>query len=175
MSGGMWHRTLIYLGLREEPEEGYDELPERFTPLDPAAPAVDRPRPIPTKPGADPADDRGADVRPLHRGDVHVRSVPPTSAARAAVVEVSSFDEVEAVGARYRSGQAVVFDLAYADTVDARRVVDFVSGLTYALDGALTKVGSRAFLLVPDGVHVADDERRRLIGMGYRLPGGGDS
>ena len=29
MSGSMWQRTLIYLGLREEPEEEYDELPER--------------------------------------------------------------------------------------------------------------------------------------------------
>lgn len=168
MSGGMWNRTLIYLGLREEPEEAYDDLPERLE-LGDDEPAelrhVGR--------GSREERDAGvAEVRPLYGNDSHVR---PQPAARAAVVEIATFDDVEAVGARYRSGQAVLFDLAAAGTTDARRVVDFVSGLTYALEGSLTKVGSRAFLLVPAGLRLAEEERRRLIGLGYRLPGGSEA
>lgn len=162
MSRGIWHRTLIYLGLREEPEEGYDELPERVVPdLDAGG---DPPR--------TPSPREEAEVHPLRPRDVHVRPVASAAGAPVAVVEIATFDDVEAVAARYRSGQPVLFDLAGADRVDARRVVDFVSGLTYALDGSLTKVGARAFLLVPDGLELADDERGRLSTLGYRLPAG---
>lgn len=183
MSSGSWNRMLVYLGLREEPEDVYDGATERFVPEDDpyaehaerrsAARARER---VPTGAGESPPPrPRPADddtVRPLRgaeNGDPHVRAVPPVQAARAAVVEISSFEDVPAIGARYRTGQAVLFDLARATPADARRVVDFVSGLTYALRGRLTKVGGRAFLLVPDGVHLPAEERRRLDDLGYRI------
>jgi len=156
---GIWYRTLVYLGLKEEPEEGYDELPER--PVD----ADDVHGPSPTRYESD---DERAVIRPLHQGDVHVRAVPSVI-SHVAVVEIGTFDDVEAVGARYRTGQAVLFDVSGADLATGRRVVDFVSGLTYASRGGLRKVGSRAFLLVPDGVELPDEEIRRLSTLGYRL------
>jgi cell division inhibitor SepF len=187
VSSGLWHRTLIYLGLKEEPEEGYDEPPERFVPEDDphaehapsrprsATPSAVRPAEVSTVRRRAAGEDEEATVRPLRSGEVHVRAVPSVPVARAAVVELSGFEEVESVGARYRTGQAVLFDLAGASATDARRVVDFVSGLTYASRGQLTKVGARAFLLVPDGVHLPADERRRLGELGYRLSSGSDA
>ena len=154
-----WTRTLVYLGLKEEPEDADEE-------------AVGSPAE---------ADERASVVGPAterSRGDVTVRQLRPTPGAdeapastRAAVVEVGDFEDVESVGARYRTGQPVVFDASTADPSTARRVVDFVSGMTYVSRGSLSKVGSRAFLLVPDGVHLPDDERRRLAGLGYRVTG----
>ncbi len=160
-AGTWWHRTLVYLGLKEEPEEGYG-LPEED---DETADSVATPQP-------------GAGDR---RGDVTVRSLRPAPGSgdrpsvRAAVVEVRAFDDVESVGARFRTGQAVLFDAAGSDSATARRVLDFVSGMTYLSRGSLHKVGGRAFLLVPDGVDVPDDERRRLAGLGYRMPAGSDA
>ncbi len=159
---GLWHRTLVYLGLKEEPEEGYDELPERFTADD--AQAAER-----TSAYASTYGDEGV-VRPLRSGEVHVRAVPSGPVTRVTVVEVREFEDVEAVGARYRAGQAVLFDVSAAGTATGRRVVDFVSGLTYLSRGSLSKVGTRAFLLVPDGTEVAEDELARLSSLGYRLP-----
>jgi cell division inhibitor SepF len=187
---GMWSRTLVYLGLREEPDEDYDELPERFVPEDdpyaehaPARPTVGaragataaaagRPaEPVPVR-SVSPLDGAASNVRPLRSGDLLTQPASSAPLARAAVVEVEVFDDVEAVGARYRTGQPVLFDVSGSDTATARRVVDFVSGLTYALRGKLTKVGARAFLLVPDGVELPADELRRLGDLGYRLPAG---
>lgn len=163
---GMWNRTLVYLGLREEPEEMYDEAPELGS-----APTGRDARPADGAPVPPVAGGGEDNVRPL-RSDVLVRSAPAVQ--RTAVVNVRAFDDVEAVGARYRSGQAVLFDAGQADAATARRVLDFVSGLTYALRGGLEKVGSRAFLLVPDGSEISDDERRRLGDLGYRLLTGSD-
>jgi cell division inhibitor SepF len=151
---GMWHRTLVYLGLKEEPEEDY----------------------------AVPVDEAGSDDAPAfdHDGDVRVRplrpapaeAAPPREAVRVAIVEIRDFEDVEGVGARYRTGQPVVFDATAADGATARRVLDFVSGMTYALHGKLDKIGGKAFLLVPDGTRVPDSELRRLSAQGYRLPTG---
>lgn len=185
MSGGIWHRTLIYLGLKEEPEEGYDDLPERFVPVDDPhaehAPqrAVDqeperRPAPAPSRPTPLIDEPAPGNVRPIH-GDVRMRAVGGPATARAAVVEIHVFDDVEEIGSRYRTGQPVLFDTAGAPSEIARRVVDFVAGLTYASHGRLTKVGRRAFLLVPDGVDLPVDERQRLGDLGYRLPTGSDA
>lgn len=185
MSGGIWHRTLVYLGLKEEPEEGYDELPERFVPVDdphaehaPRRPVDQEPRhqatqapPRPTPLADEPAP---GNVRAIH-GDVRMRAVGGPATARAAVVEVGVFDDVEEIGSRYRTGQPVLFDTSGAPSEIARRVVDFVSGLTYVSHGRLTKVGRRAFLLTPDGVDLPIDERQRLGDLGYRLPTGSDA
>lgn len=164
---GMWHRTLVYLGLKEEPEEGYDELPDRH------AMAGDAGRPPEQRVDGFTPDERGdVTVRPLRPAD---EEGEPVTGLRAAVVEITDFEDVEAVGARYRTGQPVLFDTAPADAQTARRVVDFVSGMTYAMRGDLRKVASRAFLLVPDGVTLQADERRRLAGLGYRVGTGSES
>lgn len=207
---GIWNRTLVYLGLREEPDETQDDLPARFVPEDDPHAEHAQARPamagaavggsmrrdgtngstrtesvaassaVPADLGERPsaARDRSSEtpdnVLSLRAGDVHVRAVPTTS-SRAAVVEVHVFDDVEAVGARYRTGQPVLMDASATDTATARRIVDFVSGLTYALRGEMTKVGVRSFLVVPAGVALRADERRRLSDLGYRLPTGSDT
>lgn len=189
MSSGMWNRTLIYLGLKEEPEEDdeivgagtNDGAPERFVPEDDPHAEHAAPRPAAGRSRGETDDET---VRPLRgEGDVRVRPVSTlapgsgrqaTQSGRAAVVEIAGFDDVPAIGSRYRTGQAVLFDLSGADAAEARRVVDFVSGLTYALRGRLTKVGGRAFLLVPDGVHLPAEERRRLDDLGYRISAGAE-
>lgn len=159
MSGGVWRKTLVYLGLVEEPDE-YDELPERPRTEEPAAasePSVDdggRPANVTT-------------LRVPEPGAPHVRQMGSEEVLRTTVLEIESFDDVEVIGARYRQGQPVLFDLRSVEAGEARRVIDFVSGVTYALRGRLSKVGGRAFLLVPEGIELPPEERRRLDNLGY--------
>jgi cell division inhibitor SepF len=48
-----------------------------------------------------------------------------------------------------------------------RRLVDFASGLTYALGGTMRKIGQGVILVTPANVNVSRDERRRLQSLGY--------
>lgn len=189
MSSGMWYRTLVYLGLKEEPEEGYDDLPERPGNGNGNGDDRDHDRVVHQRfdPGDDPdldparrtgrddttertrAADRHENVRPLRIADASgARS--RGGAVRVAVIDLARFEDVEEVGSRYRTGQPVLFDVSGTDGASARRVVDFVSGLTYALRGRMSKVGAKAFLLVPDEVALPDDELERLTTLGYRVP-----
>jgi cell division inhibitor SepF len=159
----VWSRTLIYLGLREEPD---DALDWQAVEDGGAAPEVARTTTQPATPGAPVASsprtpsDMPSNVRRLH-------SPLDVASDRVSVVQVRVFDDVETIGSRYRQRHAVLFDVSAASQQVARRVVDFVSGLTYASGGTLRRTASRAFLLLPDGVMVSRDERRRLAQLGY--------
>lgn len=158
----LWSRTLVYLGLREEPEDAigaygvaedipqYEEVP-RSVAGGPQAAAAQRP--------AEPSN-----VRPL-------RTSLDLAGERVTVVHVRVFDDVEVIGSRYRSRQPVLFDVSSCSREVARRSVDFVSGLTFVSRGSLRRTAPRAFLLVPEGVDIPLDERRRLAQLGYDVEG----
>jgi cell division inhibitor SepF len=168
--GGVWRKTLVYLGLVEEPDE-YDELPERAR-REPEQRPEPEPEPTPSRRREPEPQERAANVTTLRvpePGAAHVRQMAHQDVLRTAVLEIEAFEDAEVIGARYRQGQPVLFDLRGLDAATARRVLDFVSGVTYALRGRLTKVGGRAFLLVPEGVELPPDERRRLDHMGYGI------
>lgn len=164
-SNGVWQKTLVYLGLWEEPEaEPYDDLGARGEDVGGDG----------TAPGASGSSTGGSsNVRPLRLADGSDGSVVRIDGHRTVVVEVRDFEaDTERIVRHHREGTPLLFDLATVDATTARRVLDVVSGMTYALNGQLSKVASRAFLLLPEGVRLAPEERARLEAQGYRFADG---
>jgi len=63
-----------------------------------------------------------------------------------------------------------VLDMRQADQDLVRRVVDFSSGLIYALDGSMRRVGDGLVAVLPPRVTLSRDEKRRLASLGaYEL------
>ena len=77
-------------------------------------------------------------------------------------MDPSSFNDAQAVADRFKRQQPVILNLQQADGELSRRMVDFCSGLTYALDGQIQTVANRVFLLTPRNVEVSAEERKRL-------------
>ncbi len=173
----MWRKTLVYLGLVEETDE-HDDLADRMVPAarQPVRHEVRDREPAPHPDDGAPAGgevlEEVANVRRLTRvtepGGAHVRPMAAGLGARVQVVAVSGFDEGAAeIGRQYRMGVPVLFDMTDADGATARRILDFVSGVTFALRGRMVKMGGRAFLIVPEGVELPASERERLAALGY--------
>lgn len=76
---------------------------------------------------------------------------------RVVVVEPRSFDEVQGITDNLKNRRPVIVNLEQAEPELAKRIVDFVSGATYALNGNLQKVGSGIFLFVPNNMDIASD------------------
>lgn len=74
----------------------------------------------------------------------------PTS--RIAVVHPKSYHEARAIGEYFRKDIPVVIDLTAMDEADAKRVVDFASGLTFGRRGTMERLAKRVFLLLPGDV-----------------------
>lgn len=78
---------------------------------------------------------------------------------RVVVLEPKSFDEVQEITDNLKNRCPVIVNLEQADSDLAKRVVDFVSGATYALNGSLQKVGNGIFLFVPNNVDISSELR----------------
>ena len=59
------------------------------------------------------------------------------------------FDQAQELADKFKEGKPVIMNLEAADRDVARRLIDFASGLCYALDGSMEKVATGVYLLKP--------------------------
>ena len=75
----------------------------------------------------------------------------------------TSFNDAQSIGDRFKKGQAVIVNLQGVDRALRRRLVDFASGLCYALGGKMDKVATKVYLLTPADVVVSASDARRAL------------
>lgn len=86
--------------------------------------------------------------------------------ARADILVIEEFSDAKILADRVRELVPVVLDFRAVDEDLVRRVVDFSSGLIYALDGTMTKVGEGLVLVLPPSTTIDETEKRRLASLG---------
>src|SRR5581483_1791271 len=97
-----------------------------------------------------------------------VRAVP-TTAGRVHVVEPHGFNDAPEIGDRVKENQAVILNLQDVSRELQRRLIDFSSGLAYAVGGSMSRVADCVFLITPMNVQISEEEKERLRGRGlYR-------
>jgi cell division inhibitor SepF len=93
----------------------------------------------------------------------------PMPATRVHVMDPKGFNDAQEVGDRLKAGQPVILNLQAVDRDLQRRLIDFSSGLAYALNGTMAKAAEQVFLLTPSNVEVSEEEKERLQARGlYR-------
>ena len=168
----LFNKALVYLGLVDEDQ--VDGAESGYT--DYESPVHDRGRSAP------PQLDEGRRVEPAaassrtvaaRRGSepsiAGVRQIRPE--AQADILVVDEFGDAKILADRVRDRVPVVLDFRRVDDDLARRVVDFSSGLIYALDGTMSRVGKGLVLVLPPSTRIDVEEKRRLASLGaYELP-----
>ena len=91
----------------------------------------------------------------------------PSPSARVHVVAPSRFGDAKEIADRLKDNRPVIVNLQMAERDLQRRMIDFCSGVTYALSGEMEKVADQVFLLAPTNVKVSDEERQRLVERGF--------
>lgn len=71
------------------------------------------------------------------------------------VVEPYSFDDAQQIADHLKNRKPVVVNFENTDKDVAKRMVDFISGTTYALSGNIQKIGNHIFFCVPSNVDIA--------------------
>lgn len=77
----------------------------------------------------------------------------PTS--KVVLYEPRAYSEAQEIADNIVNRRAVVINLQRLDSTQAKRVVDFLSGTVYAVNGDIQKLGSETFLCTPDNVDVS--------------------
>jgi cell division inhibitor SepF len=78
-----------------------------------------------------------------------------------------NFNDAQTVADKFKSDIPVILNLQASETELAKRLIDFASGLTYALDGGMQRVADKVFLLTPKNVEVSAEERQRMLEKGF--------
>jgi cell division inhibitor SepF len=167
-----WHRALVYFGLAEEPE--YDEYgPDTVSEHDTVSAArprrsggnvrhLDRRR----RHEADDFDDIFGDA-PESRPRPSLRPVGNGGAGQVHFVTPRNFNDAQEVADQFKKGVPVILNLQTTGQDLSKRLIDFGSGLTYALDGGMQKIADKTFLLTPVNVEVSAEEKARLVEKGF--------
>jgi cell division inhibitor SepF len=83
------------------------------------------------------------------------------------LVVPKNFNDAQQIADRYKDDVPVILNLQQSDPDLSKRLIDFSSGLTYALDGGMQRIADKVFLLTPQNVEVSAEERARLIEKGF--------
>lgn len=79
------------------------------------------------------------------------------------VIEPKGFDDAQEVANCLRDKRPVVINFEHTDPEAAKRIIDFISGTTYALNGEIKKVGRSVFLCAPSNVNVTYTEEEKKV------------
>jgi cell division inhibitor SepF len=176
----LWSRTLVYFGIAEEDdywdEDGYatnEELERTYS---------DRPnvRRLPRRQreeyedwtDSDPAGARAEAVRQSPRAAreptprLRRLEAAPIPSVRVHLVVPRSFNDAQQIADKFKDAVPVILNLQTTDQELSKRLIDFASGLTYALNGGMQRVADKVFLLTPRNVEVSAEERARLLERG---------
>lgn len=153
-------KTMVYLGLADEELE-YDEQPhERAQPQQSPRPQAAAQAPAPVAPvhtaPAAPAPTR-APVTPLRRSSTPKNTVPHDM-NEILTVHPREYKDAQAIAESFRDGIPVIINLSQMTEADARRLVDFASGLSQGLYGKIERVTNKVFLLSPAHIAVSGDQ-----------------
>ena len=172
--GDVWNRTLVYFGIAED-EEWDDELMVTNEEVERDYRRQERAnvRRLPRRrePDGWSEADSAADSEPSvvdapparSQRRARLRGVDSGSQVRVHLVLPRSFNDAQQIADRFKDSVPVILNLQSADTELSKRLIDFASGRTSALDGSMQRVADKVFLLTPRNVEVSAEERARAL------------
>jgi cell division inhibitor SepF len=170
--GDSWHKVMIYFGISEDEE--YDDEETLAPPEELERSYQDRPN---VRKLSRASRGRQADYDDIFADEPPARAprsgvVRPLEAPRPQRVEVhlvipKNFNDAQQIADKFKASVPVILNLQSAETDLSKRLIDFSSGLTYALDGGMQRVADKVFMLTPRNVEVSAEERARLLEKGF--------
>lgn len=88
-------------------------------------------------------------------------SVASTNAFKLVLIEPKSFDECPKLVDGLKGRRPIIINLEKIETETAKKIFDFLSGATYALNGSVQKIANNIFIFAPESVDIAANQEDR--------------
>jgi len=151
-------KTMVFLGLAEEDLES-QETASAESKETPAA------KESAAKPSASPRTTaQRAAVTPLRRVTPTRPATAPQAMNEILTVHPTAYRDAKVIAESFREGVPVIINLSRMEESDAKRLIDFASGLTMGLNGRIERVTSKVFLLSPEHIEASSDDGARQDG-----------
>ena len=129
-------------------DEGLDEAPEEEE-----SSYYSRPEPVRSAPAAEP---QPMSVQP--RRNNRVVNINATTKLAVVLVKADQFNNVADIADHLKNKMTVVLNLETTDKETSKRMLDFMSGVTYAIEGKIKRVASDTYLITPLDVEIVGDD-----------------
>jgi cell division inhibitor SepF len=171
--GDLWNRTLVYFGIAEEDEwdddtaaaeeleRSYEERRANVRRLSPRKRERDYDDWTDSGTAVSAGSAKGQPSTRLRRVDAPAPAGPAPASVH--LVVPRSFNDAQQIADKFKDAVPVILNLQSSDAELSKRLIDFASGLTYALEGGMQRVADKVFLLTPRNVEVSAEERARLL------------
>lgn len=138
MENGLWAKIMNFLGLADNTEE---ERPPEISEMDEVYPALRK------------------------RGKV--LDIRTASQVKMVIYQPAAFDQATEICDNLKSRKPVIVNLEKLENQVAQRILDFLSGAVYGLDGNLHKISGGIFIAAPSNVdiseHLKDEIKDKMI------------
>ena len=182
--GDVWYKTKVYFGLAEDDDLYEDDEDGTLAEEDLEQRYRRRPnvRPLDARRGRGEVqvdDIFSEDTAASGGGSRRLRDTgAQTSVLRATEAPVDdvpkvylsvprTFNDAQPIGDRYKRGIPVIINLQTVEPGLAKRLIDFASGLTYALEGRMQRIADKVFLLTPENVELSAEDQARYLDAGF--------
>lgn len=126
MAGGIFSKVLYFMGIGENSEDEYEEMNEEVK------------KPI---------------LEPVRKSNIVSMPTGP-SQMKVVLIEPTDYDDVQDICDNLKNKKPIIINFENLDKDTARRMVDFVSGAVYALDGTIQKVSNGIVIAAPPNVDI---------------------
>ena len=82
---------------------------------------------------------------------------PVVTSSKMVITEPQCFDDVKEISEHLKERRSVIVNLETVTKDDQRRIIDFLSGATYVIDGSMQKISSLIYLITPKNVEIQND------------------
>ena len=108
-------------------------------------------------------DDEMVEERKIFGKRNKVVSMPQSGTVKMSISQPTTFEQADEICGLLKDKQSVILNLEYVNKDVARRIVDFVSGAVYALDGYIQKVSNSIFVIAPSNYEITNEMAREEI------------
>ncbi len=139
---GAIKKKLIDFGILEDEEELEEEVDKIFKPKETTAKEIKEPVTAPKK--------------------GKIVNIHTTTQLKVVVVQPVAFEDSKEIADHLKTKKPIVVNLENLDREVAKRIIDFLSGAVYSLDGNIQKISNGIFLIVPYNMGIMGDFKDEL-------------
>ena len=110
-----------------------------------------------------PVEEKGFLSSTLNRKKNNVVGMPGLQQVQVIISQPSTFEQSEEICDHLKEKKSIILNLEYVNKDVARRIVDFVGGAVFALDGTIQKISNSIFLVAPHNYEITNEVMKEDI------------
>ncbi len=105
-------------------------------------------------------------IKPFKGALVHTQGHKTTHSFEIKIEEPRVYEDSLNIATQLRENTPVIVNLKYLDADSSKRLIDFICGTAYAINGHMMKIGENIFLFAPSNIHIANPEEKTTFEKG---------